>query len=126
MTFGRLVLKLGWMLRGNRPFAAFRQLQRHRRMSPADLKTMQNELLRKVIRHAYEQTPYYAELFRRHSLTPDDGGLPPGLVGPIMSGLRLLLGSFFAPAWARWVDRALMNDGRRTLNRFRLRRRSGC
>jgi phenylacetate-CoA ligase len=40
--------------------------------SESDLKEYQNEKLRKLIRHSYENVPYYNELFNKLKLKPDD------------------------------------------------------
>lgn len=47
-------------------------LQKSQWWSESDLKEYQNEKLRALIRHAYENVPYYNELFRRLGLKPDD------------------------------------------------------
>jgi phenylacetate-CoA ligase len=36
------------------------------------LNTLQNRKLRELVRHAYENVPYYHDLFERHNILPDD------------------------------------------------------
>lgn len=50
----------------------FRRLQRNWKLSPSDLATLQERKLRTVIRHAYENVPYYHSLFRSVGLSPED------------------------------------------------------
>jgi len=39
---------------------------------PSEIKELQNRKLRALIRHAYENVPYYHKLFRKLNLKPDD------------------------------------------------------
>jgi len=39
---------------------------------PSEIKELQNKKLRALIRHAYENVPYYHKLFRKLNLKPDD------------------------------------------------------
>ena len=47
-------------------------LQKSQWWSEGDLKEYQNEKLRALIKHAYENVPYYNELFKKLKLKPDD------------------------------------------------------
>ncbi|HKZ39794.1 MAG TPA: hypothetical protein VJ044_02465, partial [Candidatus Hodarchaeales archaeon] len=49
-----------------------RRLIKNRRLSSDALQELQNRKLRTVIRHAYENVPYYRSLFSSVGLTPDD------------------------------------------------------
>jgi phenylacetate-CoA ligase len=40
--------------------------------SSAELENYQNEKLARLIRHAYENVPYYSKLFKENGLRPDD------------------------------------------------------
>lgn len=40
--------------------------------SPSELEAYQDERLRELVRHAYENVPYYHDLFKRYKLAPDD------------------------------------------------------
>jgi phenylacetate-CoA ligase len=50
----------------------FRRLLKNQKLSSDDLVELQNRKLRAVIRHAYENVPYYRSLFSSVGLTPDD------------------------------------------------------
>ena len=53
------------------PFQLLAMMQNERK--PLDsLKKMQNLRLSNLIRHAYENVPYYRNLFERENITPDD------------------------------------------------------
>jgi len=58
----------------------FRQLEREQWLSRAELSQLQDQRLRGLIRHAYQQVPYYRRLFDEHGLHPGDiatvGDLP--------------------------------------------------
>ena len=47
-------------------------LEKSQWWSRAELDNYQNEKLRKLIRHAYGNVPYYRELFVKNNLHPDD------------------------------------------------------
>lgn len=47
-------------------------LQKSQWWSEGDLKEYQNEKLRSLIKHAYENVPYYNDLFRKLRLKPND------------------------------------------------------
>lgn len=49
-----------------------RTLLNNRRLSHSELRTLQERKLRAVIRHVYEQVPYYQSLFRSAGLSPED------------------------------------------------------
>jgi phenylacetate-CoA ligase len=49
-----------------------RHLLQNRRLSSHELETLQNQKLRAVIRHAYENVPYYHSLFKSAGLVPED------------------------------------------------------
>jgi len=45
---------------------------RNRQLKPAELRKIQNNKLRGLIKHSYEHVPYYHNLFKEAKLTPDD------------------------------------------------------
>ena len=49
-----------------------RKLLHNRKLSPAELRALQERKLRAVVRYAYEQVPYYHSLFRSAGLAPED------------------------------------------------------
>jgi phenylacetate-CoA ligase len=49
-----------------------RRLIKNRKLSRDELEALQNRRLREVIRHAYENVPYYHELFNTVGLSPED------------------------------------------------------
>ncbi|MGD0451258.1 MAG: hypothetical protein ABSA79_09435 [Candidatus Bathyarchaeia archaeon] len=54
-------------------FQAFlRELNRTQWYKPYELRKHQESRLRSLIRHAYENVPYYNRLFKQRSITPDD------------------------------------------------------
>lgn len=72
MTYGSLILRIGWAAKGFNPFKAYEEFKANEKKSAAELQELQNELLRKLIKHAYDNVPYYNELFRAHRLVPED------------------------------------------------------
>ena len=51
-------------------FRNARAFRRHPRVAPAEIRAFQDRALRRLVRHAYEQVPYYRALFDRHRLHP--------------------------------------------------------
>lgn len=49
-----------------------RELEESQWWTPEQLKELQNEKLRKMIKHAYETVKYYRDIFDQHGLAPDD------------------------------------------------------
>lgn len=49
-----------------------RELEKTQFYSKSDLDNFQNKKLKFLIRHAYENVPYYHKIFRNNNLTPDD------------------------------------------------------
>jgi phenylacetate-CoA ligase len=58
--------------RGNGFFKQLKLLEQSQWWSENELKNYQNEKLRSLIRHAYENVPYYRRLFEECKLTPRD------------------------------------------------------
>ncbi|MHB9035555.1 MAG: phenylacetate--CoA ligase family protein [Armatimonadota bacterium] len=50
----------------------WKELEESQWWTPEQLREMQNEKLRVMVRHAYETVQYYRELFDAHNLRPDD------------------------------------------------------
>ncbi|HEU5170132.1 MAG TPA: hypothetical protein VFU46_06325 [Gemmatimonadales bacterium] len=59
------------MRRGPAGLAVVSALAGHRRVTRDELDAYQGRLLRRLVRHAYTQVPYYRMLFDRHGLRPD-------------------------------------------------------
>jgi phenylacetate-CoA ligase len=57
---------------GPRHRAHLHQLERTAAMTPAELRAMQDAALRRMVQHCVANVPYYADLFRRLKLGPDD------------------------------------------------------
>ena len=53
-------------------FLELRKLIQNRKLSSEELRELQNQKLRSLIRHAYENVPYYRSLFISVGLTPKD------------------------------------------------------
>lgn len=49
-----------------------RRLMNNRRLSPAELEAVRDQKLQAMIRHAYENVPYYRSLFQSVGLLPED------------------------------------------------------
>lgn len=80
----------GWKLvrirYGGRYKDYLEELMRSQRYSDAELAEHQNQKLQGLIRHCYENVPYYAKLFRELKLVPDDIQKPADLAKlPILS-----------------------------------------
>lgn len=71
-----MISAYGWKLARLRYGGEFRKyvekLLRSERYSASELAELQNENLRTLIRHCYENVPYYARLFQELKLTPQD------------------------------------------------------
>lgn len=53
-------------------FRALNELEKTQWYSKSDLEKYQNKKLKLLIKHAYENVPYYHKIFRDNKLTPDD------------------------------------------------------
>jgi len=60
-----------WFMFARRLYYLY-QLRRNLRQKPLMLKQMQLKMLRAVVRHAYENVPYYYKKFRAAGVEPDD------------------------------------------------------
>ncbi|MBU1852901.1 MAG: phenylacetate--CoA ligase family protein, partial [Candidatus Omnitrophica bacterium] len=49
-----------------------RDLEKSQYYSEEELRRLQNEKLRRMVKHSYENVPYYRRLFKRLSLRPSD------------------------------------------------------
>ena len=48
------------------------KIRKAQRLSPSELEKLQNRKLRAIVKHAYENVPYYHELFNSAKLKPED------------------------------------------------------
>ncbi len=48
------------------------KIKKAQRLSPSELEKLQNKKLRTIVKHAYENVPYYHELFNSAKLKPED------------------------------------------------------
>ena len=48
------------------------KIKKAQRLSPSELEELQNRKLRTIVKHAYENVPYYHELFNSAKLKPED------------------------------------------------------
>lgn len=60
------------VLVGNRFFDQLNFLEQSQRWSPSELEEYQNERLKRLLKHAYDNVPYYRDIFRRNKLVPED------------------------------------------------------
>jgi phenylacetate-CoA ligase len=68
----KIILPLSDIALGQSVSKHFKFLQKSQWWSESELKEYQNEKLRALIKHAYENVPYYTELFDSLNLTPSD------------------------------------------------------
>jgi phenylacetate-CoA ligase len=69
---GRVLLPAWERLRGRPTFALIERLQRMERASVDEVTALRTGLLRRLVRHAYQHTPYYRRVFDDARLLPDD------------------------------------------------------
>jgi phenylacetate-CoA ligase len=67
-----IILPLSDLVLGQSVYKHFKFLQKSQWWSENDLKEYQNEKLRALIKHVYENVPYYTELFVKLKLNPAD------------------------------------------------------
>jgi len=60
------------LLKGTKSFRCFRYLQKTQYLSLNELKKIQEEKLKSLIWHAYNNVPYYHRIFKQRNLTPSD------------------------------------------------------
>ncbi len=53
-------------------FYYFWKIRNNQRLTPSELEKLQNRKLRAIIKHAYENVPYYHRLFNSVNLSPED------------------------------------------------------
>jgi phenylacetate-CoA ligase len=68
----KIILPLSDIALGQSVAKHFKFLQKSQWWSEAKLKEYQNKKLRELIKHSYENVPYYTELFDSLNLTPSD------------------------------------------------------
>lgn len=68
----KIILPFSDTLLGNSIYSDLKFLMKSQWWSVDELREYQNEKLRALIKHAYENVPYYNELFHSLNLTPDD------------------------------------------------------
>ena len=68
----RIFFPLGDRIMGTCAIEWYRRIARMSRWSKQEIEEWQNNELRKFVRHAYEHTVYYRQLFDSLGLTPDD------------------------------------------------------
>lgn len=59
------------MIHPAEPFDAYK-LMKNQWKSPEEIKRIQQEKLRRLVKHSYEKVPYYRRLFDSMSLKPED------------------------------------------------------
>lgn len=67
-----LLIPLGDKLKGRDLHGARAEAFRTEWLSEEDLKQLQNDKLQRLVRHCYENVPYYRRVFKERNLTPDD------------------------------------------------------
>lgn len=68
----KLVLPLAETVKGTCAMKWFHQIDSMNRWTPSDIQKWQEEHLQDFIKHAYEHTVYYRQLFDNLSISPDD------------------------------------------------------
>lgn len=66
-----LFLPLGDLVYGSCVVKKLKELQRHDFMSPRELRDLQNEKVRKIVKHCYDTVPYYHQMFDREGIDPN-------------------------------------------------------
>lgn len=67
-----ILLPIGDLLYGSSVRSRLVEFRRYDRLTSAEISNLQNQKLRKLIRHCYENVPYYTKLFNRLDLKPED------------------------------------------------------
>jgi phenylacetate-CoA ligase len=67
-----LLQRYAYLIRGDKRFIYYDSLKRNLLMSRSGMVELQNDLVHKLIQHAYMQTVYYREVMSSMGLTPDD------------------------------------------------------
>lgn len=67
-----VMLPIFQKIAGSKFYDYLRELRRTQWFSEEELANLQNKRLRRMIRHAYETTPFYRKRFRNAGVTPDD------------------------------------------------------
>ena len=75
-----ILLPIGDLLYGSSVRSRLVEFRRYDHFSKAKMKALQNRKLRKLVRHCYENVPYYTILFDRLGLKPEDIQTPADLV----------------------------------------------
>ena len=71
-TLTEIVLPLGDRIWNTRSHYFYHQIKKMNIWSPDDVKRWQEEQLRSLIQHHYQNTPYYTRLFDKEGLKPED------------------------------------------------------
>ncbi len=87
---GRVLLPLKEKLAGRDTFVRLKELEAAERCPASQLRAVQLEKLRKLLRHCEARVPYYRDLFRKNGIVPDeirdpgDFGRVPLLTKPVV------------------------------------------
>lgn len=66
------IIPIGEIVSGFHVQKYLKELETTQWWSPSDIRELQNEKFRNLIKHTYESVPYYYEMFRQLKLTPSD------------------------------------------------------
>jgi phenylacetate-CoA ligase len=72
VLYEKILLPASDMLTGRTRYKSFRFLMESQSWSRERLDEYQNEKLRQLIKHAYDNVPYYTELMKKQGIIPDD------------------------------------------------------
>ena len=75
-----ILLPIGDLLYGSSVRSRLVEFRRYDHFSKAEMKELQDQKLRKLVRQCYENVPYYTRLFDCLSLKPEDIQTPADLV----------------------------------------------
>jgi Coenzyme F390 synthetase len=67
-----ILLPIGDLMYGSSVRSRLLEFRRYDRMTPKEISDLQNDKLRKLVRHCYEHVPYYTKLFDRLGIKPED------------------------------------------------------
>ena len=68
----KIIIPLGDKIKGRNLHGEFKEALSTQWLSEEELLALQNQKLQKLIRHCYENVPYYRNYFDQHHLTPKD------------------------------------------------------
>lgn len=68
----KILIPLGDIIKGRNLHGEFAEALRTEWLSESELKSLQDKKLQRLIKHCYDNVPYYRRVFEEQNLTPDD------------------------------------------------------